>query len=138
MGLPHCDGPIPKDTGSGALFELCLAQIPRVRLNVRRPSNQLEPTHLVLKEEVSQSEAILFDGVYEMMNMAAYIHFAGKAKNGSIDPDEARVKWEQEFLKPGAVTDMLGPTPKLARRVAIKVKDLVTHRDATEKNEDLR
>jgi hypothetical protein len=65
----------------------------------------------------------LTDGVYEMMNSAAYIHFASKAKNGGFDADEARARWEAEYSKKGAVIDTLGPNQKLARRVAIKVKD---------------
>ena len=61
--------------------------------------------------------------------------FIGQASrtNGNQDPDEARHKWEQEFSKPMAITDQLGPTAKLARRVAIRIKDLVIVCDATER-----
>lgn len=86
------------------------------------------------QEEVKQSEAIISDGVFEMMNVAAYVHFAQKPKNGGFDADEARGRWELECKKPDAVCDTLGPTAKLARRVAIKVKDLVIQRDMTERS----
>jgi len=68
-----------------------------------------------------------------MLNVAAYIHWAGKPKNGGIDADEARSRWEAEYAKPSAVVDLLGPTPKLQRRVAIKVRDLVIYRDGQER-----
>ena len=46
-------------------------------------------------EEVRHAEQLLIDGVYEMLNCAAYQHWAGKAKNGNVDADEAKLRWEQ-------------------------------------------
>ena len=86
-------------------------------------------------EEVRHAEQLLIDGVYEMLNCAAYIHWAGKAKNGNVDADEAKLRWGQEYDKPGAITDELGPTTKLKRRVAIRVKDLVIVRDMSERSQ---
>ncbi len=86
------------------------------------------------QEEVKQSTAILADGVYEMMNLQAYMHFSAKPKNGGLDPEEARARWEAEFLKEDAVTDLLGPNARLARRVAIRVKDLIILRDTNERS----
>jgi hypothetical protein len=60
------------------------------------------------REEVKRAEQLLKDGVYEMMNEAAYCHFAGKAKNGGIGHDEAKQLWLAEFAKAGAITDALG------------------------------
>ncbi len=68
------------------------------------------------------------------MNVAAFIHWAGKGKNGGLDADEARAKWESLAAAEGAITDLLGPTAKLARRVAIRTKDLVILRDQQERS----
>jgi hypothetical protein len=77
---------------------------------------------------------MFLDGTLEMMNIAHYISFASKPKNGSLDAQEATAKWEAEFTKPGSITDMDGPSQKLARRVAIKVKDTIIFRNATERS----
>ncbi len=85
------------------------------------------------EEEVRRSESIITDGVYEMMNIAAYVHFASKPKNGGFDSDEAKGIWEKLCSASGAIVDHLGPSPKLARRVAVRVKDLVIVRDQQER-----
>jgi hypothetical protein len=56
-------------------------------------------------EEVAQETAIILDGVYEMMHQQHYVAFAGKAKNGSIDPQEAAERWTKLFDAPDAMTD---------------------------------
>ena len=85
------------------------------------------------REELRRASAMLRDGVYEMMNERAAIEHFGKAKNGGFDADDAKQKFEQEFRRPGAISDLLGPTPRLARRVAIKVKDVITIRESEER-----
>ncbi len=52
--------------------------------------------------------------------------------------DESKSRWEAAFAAPDAITDSLGPTPKLARRVAIRTKDVITLRDATERSKTVR
>jgi hypothetical protein len=79
-------------------------------------------------------EAMFLDGVLEMMNIAGFTSWLAKAKNGGIDAQDAAARFEAELLKPGAITDTDGPTPKLARRVAVKVKDLVIYRNGTERS----
>ncbi len=46
------------------------------------------------REEVRRFEALLKDGVFEMMNQAAYVHWAAKAKNGGLDVDDAKARFE--------------------------------------------
>ena len=69
-----------------------------------------------------------------MMNLVAYQRSAAKPRNGGFDADEARSRWEAECTKPNAIKDNLGPTPKLARRVAIKIKDTMIFRDGIERS----
>ena len=59
-------------------------------------------------------------------------------ENGGLDADEARVKWHKLLADPESITDCLGPTPKLARRVAVKTKDTLTIRDMTERAQAIR
>ena len=85
------------------------------------------------REEIRQSQQILMDGACGMMNSAAYVHWAGKPRNGGLDADEAKQKWEELFQATNAITDILGPSAKLARRVAVKVKDTIAVRDLQER-----
>jgi hypothetical protein len=80
-------------------------------------------------EEVRQSESVIRDGVYEMMHVKAFAHFISKPQNGSMEPEEARILWRQNYDAAQAIADSLGPTDKLANRVAVKTKDLVIIRD---------
>ena len=67
-----------------------------------------------------------------MINERQYVHWMGKAKNGSVEPDQASKDWNDLYNAPGAVTDVLGGTPKYARRVAVKKADIVRHVDESE------
>ena len=82
------------------------------------------------QEEVRQETAVILDGVYEMMHLAHFIYWAGKPKNGSMPPDEAKEKWWAYYEEPDAIIDELGPNKKYSKRVAIKKADLVKFRDA--------
>ncbi len=90
------------------------------------------------EEEVRQSEQLLVDGIMEMHNLATYQHFAAKPKNGGFDHDSSKAKWEELYAAAGAITDLLGPTPKLARRVAVRVADRITLRDLSERAKTVR
>ena len=85
------------------------------------------------KEEMRQTESLIFDGVGEMMNVEAYVKWAGAPENGGKDAAEATKVWNDKYNAPGAVTDLLGPSPKLAKRVAIRTKDLVINRNQEER-----
>jgi hypothetical protein len=56
-------------------------------------------------DEVAQETSIILDGVYEMMHQQHYVAFAGKAKNGSIDPQEAALRWAKLYDAPDSMTD---------------------------------
>lgn len=81
-------------------------------------------------EEARQESQILTDGVYEMMDQRAYQYHKGKPKNGGMDAEEAKQKWNDLCGMPGAITDNLGECEKYLRRVCVKVKDMVIIRDA--------
>ena len=51
-------------------------------------------------------------------------------KNGGMEPQAAMAKFNEVCDAPNALTDMLGPTEKNSRRVAVKTKCLLTLRDA--------
>ena len=88
--------------------------------------------------EVRQAEQLLVDGVYEMLNIVAYEKFKGLPENGGLDAEEARAQFHNLVKDPSNISDLLGPTPKLARRVAVKVKDVITVRDLQEKARIIR
>ena len=68
------------------------------------------------------------------MNIAAFQHWCAKPRNGGFSYEESKLKFDQECASPTAISDLLGPTPKLARRVAIRVRDTITMRDQTERS----
>ena len=71
----------------------------------------------------------------EMMHKKAYVAWAAKQRNGGLDPNEAVQKWQELHDEADAITDVLGPTVKLAHRVAVKVKDLVVFRDKSTRSQ---
>ena len=84
----------------------------------------------VYKEEVRQQQATLVDGVFEMMCKRTYRAWAAKPKNGSKDTETADAEWKCLRAKPGALVDERGADPQFKSRVGVRVKDLVTYRDA--------
>ena len=75
----------------------------------------------------------MFDGSHEMLNRVAYQDWAAKPRNGGFDRDTSGSRWDAMCTAPGAITDEGGPTKKLKDRVAVRVKDLVIHRNAHER-----
>ena len=89
------------------------------------------------REEVRRAEQMLFDGVYEMLNLVAFQKFKALPENGGFDAQEATTMFQAMLNDPTSITDLLGPSPKLARRVAVKVKDVITMRDLQERSRSL-
>ena len=58
-------------------------------------------------QERKQEEAILRDGVFEMMCLRQYQHWMAKARNGGIPHEVSRVNFEAE-LKIEKLKDVLG------------------------------
>ncbi len=54
------------------------------------------------QEEVKHSTSVLTDGVEEMMSLCAFQAFAAKAKNGAMDSDTAKTKWDEMVAHPDA------------------------------------
>eukprot|EP00959_Pyramimonas_sp_CCMP1952_P102175 2137252-Pyramimonas_sp.AAC.1 len=75
------------------------------------------------------------EGVYEMMHKGHFVHRVGKPKNGCMDAETAGMEWQKKYDSPDAITDMLGPNPKFAQRVAIKEADLVRIQDSQIKSQ---
>ena len=69
--------------------------------------------------------SIAYEGIYEMMSERTYIAWAGKAKNGSVDPGDASREWHRLAGMPKAVVDTKGTSERYRRRVAVRVKDLI-------------
>ena len=82
------------------------------------------------KEEVRQEEQVLRDGVFELMDMLYHRHWSAKPKHGGLENDDADATFIKASKAEGAITDQLGRNAKFQLRVAIKVKDLITVRDA--------
>ena len=59
-------------------------------------------------------------------------------ENGGLDPDEARLQWDGLVADPRSICDWGGPTAKLRRRVAVRVRDEVRLRDLQEKSQSMR
>ena len=60
------------------------------------------------------------------MTKKQYEMFAAKPENGGIDADTASAQWSKLQETPGNITDVLGPSPEQANRVAVKVADKVS------------
>lgn len=65
-----------------------------------------------------------------MMHLKAYQYWITKSKNGAIDDEQSKDMFEELWNNLVPCRDCLGPTPKLARRDAVKKADMVTLRDA--------
>ena len=64
-------------------------------------------------EEQRQESAVLLDGTYQMMDERMCIHWAGKPKNGSQDPEDSRTEFRRMWKDPEAkLRDELGPTAR--------------------------
>ena len=72
-----------------------------------------------------------------MMHAKRYIAWRGKPQNGSVDPDDAKERFKKLYEDPTTITDLLGPTEKLAKRIAVETKTLLANRDAITKSEAL-
>ena len=71
------------------------------------------------------------DSVHEMMTSKQYCHWMHKPKNGGKDMEESRIEYINKF-KTALVKDKLGTDG--VDRMAIKIKDLLTFRDANIKS----
>ena len=79
------------------------------------------------REEISQEESLQAQGVFEMMHLRRFIHWAGKPGNQGLEAEDAVIEWKRLCELPDATLDFLGPTEKYAKRVAVRVKDLIVH-----------
>ena len=91
------------------------------------------PAMLELQEIVRTITSVIRDDVGEMMHEAAFVHWATKPKNLGLSFKEAEARFKELLEEGDAITDDEGP-PKSMRRVRVKVKSLVTYRDAFEKS----
>lgn len=101
--------------------------------HARCPKNDGKHKHFPILqwvEETKQEASVLSDGVYEMMSELHYIHFMMKPKNGGVEATVSAVRFRELCDEQDAITDLLGPSTKYLKRVAVKTKDLVIVRDA--------
>ena len=87
------------------------------------------------REETTQVSGLIFDSEHEMMNVRAFQVFKAKPEHGGLDSEESAAEWERLYNLPGATTDLKGPTAKLKRRVAVKVRDVLKVRNGLLRNE---
>ena len=92
----------------------------------------------VYLEEIRQEQAVLYDGIQEMMSLPHFVSWMAKPKNGSMDPQEAATERHRLHNAEGAITDKLGRVPKHPERVAVKKTDIITDRDAYIKAQTLQ
>ena len=82
---------------------------------------------------VRTEHQLLKDGVYEMMHLLAFQHWAAKPKNRpsrGLDGTTAQKEWESKFDLPDAFIDEDPDVDEAyKRRVGIRVKTVVTDRD---------
>ena len=100
------------------------------------PPNKRRASFATLKyvEEVKQEQAVIYDGILEMMSLPHFVCWMGKPKNGSMDPLQAASQWKAKFDEEGATTDKLGANAKHKDRVAIKKTDVIKLRDQHRKS----
>ena len=89
-------------------------------------------------QETCQESAVLTDGVYEMIDLRIYWHHMAQHKNGSIEVSDSIIKSRELCEHPKAILDNIGPIRKYIRRCAIKVKYLITIRDAKIESRGIR
>ena len=89
------------------------------------------------KEEIRREEATLRDWVYVMMHEKRFVHWACKPKNLGMEPQDAAAKFEELCNAKDAITDLLGPNMKHARRVAVSTEDRIIDRDGEVKSKML-
>ena len=102
----------------------------RCHLGAGKRNKRLVFSLMEYKEETIQEEAVDQVGEYEMMTILQAEEWFGLKKNGSMGVDAARVEWKRLHDATDSVTDLLGPTPELAHRVAIKTRDMILHRNS--------
>ena len=76
------------------------------------------------------ARSLLKDSVSEMMTLTAYKAWMAKAKNGALNSEQAKIKWDEQTSKPDAITDELGDSIHERLRLAVKKQDLVIERAA--------
>ena len=65
-----------------------------------------------------------------MMNLRQYKVWPAKPKNGSVEPEEAAIRFENLCKAPGAILDEKGDCPKYRQRVAVHKGDFIMTRDS--------
>ena len=80
---------------------------------------------------------LITDGVYEMMNEQAFIDWSSFPRNGGLSHENAKSDFARRHAAPAAITDNGGPTEKLRRQVAVKVKTEIRVRDLDAKSRRL-
>ena len=98
-----------------------------------RQGKKKRPTFQFLQwfEDHRQESNVLTDGIYEMMDEKMFICHVAKPNNGALDHEEAKKQFSMLVTAPKAITDLNGRNLKNPQRCAIKVKDLITVRDAS-------
>ena len=89
---------------------------------------------LSYQQGVRNEQAQLRDGVWEMLHLAAFQHWAGKPKNcppRGLTFQEAEVRFKELWDLPETIFDYEGPNKEYEKRVAVKVRSLIIDRDET-------
>ena len=92
------------------------------------------------KQQIKNEEALLRDGVYEMMHECAFEVHARKPKHFppmGLDSVSAQREFQQLAEKADALVDYLGPNERYKLRVGILVKTLVTFRNASTTSQEM-
>mgnify|MGYP001813951621 CR=1 FL=1 len=111
--------------------------VKKYKQRVPPPGKKRKEPFMVLQyiEERRQEQAVLLDGVLEMMTERAFVVWMAKPKNGCMDPEEAKREWKKKLDAPGAIVDEKGPNARYCQRVAVNKADLVVFRDASIKSQ---
>lgn len=80
-------------------------------------------------EEERTVSSVDLEGSQQMMNLRQYKVWLAKPKNGSVEPEEAAIRFENLCKAPGAIIDEKGDCPKYRQRVAVHKGDFIVHRN---------
>jgi hypothetical protein len=118
-------------------LKTCLAQYHKKHPHVegKRPKT---PVILEFVEEHKHEQQTIIDGVRQMMCEREFVAWMAKAKNGALDADSAKTRFKALCEVGDEVTDEEGPDAKNKKRVSVKVKDLLTSREADICSQGLR
>ena len=97
------------------------------------------PELLEFIQEQREEEALMADGTHEFMNLPGYQHWLSKPRNGCIDSETAKSRWEALCADPLARTNELAHHPKHKLQVLVKyVKQTIIERNSQIKGQSFK